>query len=85
MTLVAARDLASWQIRVNTIAPGIFDTPMLSRLREDIREGLAATVPHPKRLGRADDFAHLAVSLVENSYINGETVRIDGSIRMAPR
>jgi len=85
MTLVAARDLASRQIRVNTIAPGIFDTPLLARLREDVREGLAATVPHPKRLGDAGDFAHLAVSLLENPYINGETIRIDGGIRMAPR
>lgn len=85
MTLVAARDLASWRIRVNTIAPGIFDTPLLARLRDDIREGLAATVPHPKRLGDAEDFAHLAVSLLENPYINGETIRIDGGIRMAPR
>jgi len=85
ITLVAARDLASWQIRVNTIAPGIFDTPMLGRLRDDIREGLASTVPHPKRLGHADDYAQLATSLIENSYINGETIRIDGGIRMAPR
>ncbi len=85
ITLVAARDLASWQIRVNTIAPGIIDTPMLSRLREDIREGLAAAVPHPKRLGSATDYAHLAVSLLENPYVNGETIRLDGAIRMAPR
>jgi NAD(P)-dependent dehydrogenase (short-subunit alcohol dehydrogenase family) len=85
MTLVAARDLASWQIRVNTIAPGIFDTPMLARLREDIRASLAASVPHPKRLGSPEDYAHLAVSLLENPYINGETIRLDGSIRMAPR
>jgi NAD(P)-dependent dehydrogenase (short-subunit alcohol dehydrogenase family) len=85
MTLVAARDLASWQIRVNTIAPGIFDTPLLARLRDDIREGLAAGVPHPKRLGNPDDFAQLAVSLLENEYVNGETIRLDGGIRMAPR
>jgi NAD(P)-dependent dehydrogenase (short-subunit alcohol dehydrogenase family) len=85
MTLVAARDLASWQIRVNTIAPGVFDTPMLARLREDIRQSLADSVPHPKRLGAAADYAHLAVSLLENSYVNGETIRLDGSIRMAPR
>ncbi len=85
ITLVAARDLASRQIRVNTIAPGIFDTPMLGRLRSDIREGLAATVPHPKRLGSPDDYAQLAVALLENSYVNGETVRLDGAIRMAPR
>ncbi|ADP80817.1 SDR family NAD(P)-dependent oxidoreductase [Pseudofrankia inefficax] len=85
LTLVAARDLASWQIRVNTIAPGTFDTPMLARLRDDIRDGLAASVPHPKRLGLPADYAHLAVSLLENSYLNGETVRLDGAIRMAPR
>ena len=85
ITLVAARDLASWGIRVNTIAPGTFDTPMLANLRQDIREGLAASVPHPKRLGDPADYGHLAVSLLENRYINGETVRLDGSIRMAPR
>ena len=85
ITLVAARDLASWGIRVNTIAPGTFDTPMLARLRQDIKEGLAASVPHPKRLGDPADYGHLAVSLLENRYINGETVRLDGSIRMAPR
>lgn len=85
ITLVAARDLASWQIRVNTIAPGIFDTPMLGRLREDIREGLAASVPHPKRLGDPADFGKLAVDILENSYLNGQTIRLDGSIRMAPR
>ncbi|MFJ1969462.1 SDR family NAD(P)-dependent oxidoreductase [Streptomyces sp. NPDC087903] len=85
MTLVAARDLAGRQIRVNTIAPGIMDTPMLGRLREDIREGLAASVPHPRRLGAADDFARLAVEMLENPYLNGQTVRLDGAIRMAPR
>ncbi|MFG3025357.1 SDR family NAD(P)-dependent oxidoreductase [Streptomyces sp. NPDC048254] len=85
MTLVAARDLASWQIRVNTIAPGIMDTPMLGRLREDIRDGLAATVPHPKRLGDPDDFGRLAVEMLENPYLNGQTIRLDGAIRMAPR
>lgn len=85
MTLVAARDLASAQIRVNTIAPGIFDTPMVARLRQDIRDGLAASVPHPKRLGDPDDFAHLALTLLQNSYINAETIRLDGGIRMAPR
>lgn len=85
ITLVAARDLASREIRVNTIAPGTFDTPMLARLREDIREGLAASVPHPKRLGHAEDYAHMAIALLENSYVNGHTVRLDGAIRMAPR
>jgi NAD(P)-dependent dehydrogenase (short-subunit alcohol dehydrogenase family) len=85
ITLVAARDLASWAIRVNTIAPGVFDTPMLARLRDDIREGLAASVPHPKRLGDPEDYAHMALSLLENGYVNGHTVRLDGGIRMAPR
>lgn len=85
MTLVAARDLASWNIRVNTIAPGIMDTPMLGRLREDIRQSLADTVPHPKRLGAADDFGRLAVEVLENPYLNGQTIRLDGAIRMAPR
>jgi NAD(P)-dependent dehydrogenase (short-subunit alcohol dehydrogenase family) len=85
ITLVAARDLASRQIRVNTIAPGTFDTPMLARLRQDIRDSLAAAVPHPKRLGDPDDYAHLAVSLLENPYVNGETIRLDGAIRMPPR
>ena len=85
ITLVAARDLASKQIRVNTIAPGTFDTPMLARLRQDIRDSLAAAVPHPRRLGNPDDYAHLAVSLLENPYVNGETIRLDGAIRMPPR
>jgi NAD(P)-dependent dehydrogenase (short-subunit alcohol dehydrogenase family) len=85
ITLVAARDLASRQIRVNTIAPGTFDTPMLARLRQDIRDGLAAAVPHPRRLGDPDDYAHLAISLLENPYVNGETIRLDGAIRMPPR
>lgn len=85
ITLVAARDLASHQIRVNTIAPGTFDTAMLSRLRDDIRQGLAEAIPHPKRLGDAADYAHLAVSLIENPFVNGETIRLDGALRMAPR
>jgi NAD(P)-dependent dehydrogenase (short-subunit alcohol dehydrogenase family) len=85
LTLVAARDLASWQIRVNTIAPGTFDTPMLGELRPDIRDALAASIPHPARLGDPEDYAHLAVSLIENPYINGATVRLDGALRMAPR
>ncbi|MBD0863576.1 SDR family oxidoreductase [Gordonia sp. zg691] len=85
ITLVAARDLASVGIRVNTIAPGTFDTPMLARLRSDIREGLAASVPFPKRLGAPGDYADMALSLLRNPYVNGETIRLDGSIRMAPR
>jgi NAD(P)-dependent dehydrogenase (short-subunit alcohol dehydrogenase family) len=85
ITLVAARDLASWGIRVNTIAPGTMDTPMLARLRDDIRDGLAASVPYPKRLGTPEDYGHLAAALIENQYVNGEVIRLDGAIRMAPR
>lgn len=85
VTLVAARDLASWQIRVNTIAPGTFDTPMLGQLRQDIRDRLAARVPHPKRLGAPEDYGRLAADLLENQYVNGETIRLDGALRMPPR
>jgi NAD(P)-dependent dehydrogenase (short-subunit alcohol dehydrogenase family) len=85
ITLVAARDLASRLIRVNTIAPGVFDTPMLGRLRADMRSRLEAAVPHPSRLGVPDDYAQLAVAILENPYLNGETIRLDGAIRMAPR
>ena len=85
ITLVAARDLASRLIRVNTIAPGVFDTPMLARLRPDIREALEKSVPHPSRLGSPDDYAQMALALLENSYVNGETIRLDGAIRMPPR
>ncbi|MGK5532043.1 SDR family NAD(P)-dependent oxidoreductase [Streptomyces sp. URMC 129] len=85
MTLTAARDLASKSIRVCTIAPGIMDTPLLARLREDVRTSLAAAVPNPARLGRTDEFARLAGHILENGYLNGETIRLDGAIRMAPR
>lgn len=85
MTLVAARDLASKLIRVATIAPGTFDTPILARLSQDVRDSLAQTVPHPARLGRPDEFASLAALMIENQMINGETIRLDGAIRMAPR
>ena len=85
MTIVAARDLASKLIRVNTIAPGIFDTPLLGRLPEEIRQSLGASVPHPARLGQPDEFADLALHLIENQMLNGETIRLDGAIRMTPR
>lgn len=85
MTLVAARDLASHQIRVCTIAPGTFDTPILQRVKPEVRETLAAAVPHPRRLGRPGEFAMLAQQIIENPMINGETIRIDGAIRMPPR
>ena len=85
MTLTSARDLSSRNIRVNAIAPGIMDTPMLARIRDDVRASLEATVPNPSRLGRPAEYADLALTLLSNGYINGETVRIDGAIRMAPR
>jgi NAD(P)-dependent dehydrogenase (short-subunit alcohol dehydrogenase family) len=85
MTIVAARDLATHQIRVATIAPGIFDTPLLARLPENVRDKLGQSVPHPSRLGDPAEFGELAVHIMENSMINGETIRLDGAIRMAPR
>ena len=85
MTLPIARDLGKFGIRVCTIAPGPADTPMLSRLRDDIRESLESQIPFPKRLGRAADFAALVKHIVENEYLNGETIRLDGALRMAPR
>jgi NAD(P)-dependent dehydrogenase (short-subunit alcohol dehydrogenase family) len=84
-TLCAARDLASKAIRVCTIAPGLFDTPMLNRLPQPILESLSATVPHPSRLGSPHEYARLALAIVENPMLNGETIRLDGAIRMAPR
>ena len=85
MTIVAARDLASHQIRVCTIAPGTFDTPILQRVKPEVREGLAAAIPHPRRLGRPDEFAMLVQQIIENPMLNGETIRLDGAIRMPPR
>ncbi len=85
MTVVAARDLASKLIRVCTIAPGIMDTPMLARLPEPIKESLGASVPNPARLGMPEEYASLALHIVQNAYLNGETIRIDGGLRMAPR
>jgi NAD(P)-dependent dehydrogenase (short-subunit alcohol dehydrogenase family) len=85
MTLPAARDLAPAAIRVVTIAPGIFDTPMLGMLPEDKRAALAADVVHPKRLGAPEEFADLVVAIVDNAYLNGETIRLDGALRMPPK
>ncbi len=85
MTIVAARDLASRLIRVCTIAPGIFDTPLLGTLSEPVRASLAKQVPFPPRLGRPTEFAALVAHIVENGYLNGETIRLDGAIRMPPR
>ena len=85
MTLVAARDLASRLVRVCTIAPGIFDTPILDRLGPELKQRLAATIPHPARLGHPDEYAALALHIIENPMLNGETIRLDGALRMAPR
>jgi len=85
MTLTIARDLASEAIRVNTILPGIFDTPLLARAPEAVKASLAASVPFPKRLGLPQEYAQLALTMITNSYFNGEDVRLDGAIRMAPR
>jgi NAD(P)-dependent dehydrogenase (short-subunit alcohol dehydrogenase family) len=85
LTLPAARDLAQYGIRVNTIAPGIVETPMLATVSEEFRAGLAAGVPFPQRLGRPEEYARLALMLVEHDYLNGEVVRMDGALRMAPR
>lgn len=85
MTLPAARDLAQFGIRVNTIAPGVVDTPMLATVSAEVRAGLSAGVPFPQRLARPDEFAQLVTMVVEHDYLNGETIRMDGALRMAPR
>jgi NAD(P)-dependent dehydrogenase (short-subunit alcohol dehydrogenase family) len=85
MTLPAARDLSQYGIRVMTIAPGLFDTPLLAMLPEDAREALGKSIPFPPRLGLPEEYAQLAVSIVENPMLNGETIRLDGALRMAPR
>ena len=85
LTLPAARDLSGRGIRVNTIAPGLFDTPLLAALPEEARQALGAGVPFPPRLGRPDEFAALACHIAENQMLNGETLRLDGALRMPPR
>ncbi|MCV7145665.1 3-hydroxyacyl-CoA dehydrogenase [Mycobacterium riyadhense] len=85
MTLPIARDLASKQIRVVTIAPGLFDTPLLASLPEEARASLGQQVPHPSRLGNPDEYGALAIHIIENPMLNGEVIRLDGAIRMAPR
>jgi len=85
MTLPAARDLARQGIRVCTIAPGLFDTPLLAGLPEEARQALGASIPFPPRLGRPDEYARLACHIAENSMLNGEVIRLDGAIRMAPK
>ena len=85
MTLPIARDLMSENIRVNTILPGIFNTPLLAAAPQNVKDALGAQVPFPKRLGNPEEYAGLALTMIENGYFNGEDVRLDGAIRMAPR
>ncbi|MBP6902589.1 MAG: SDR family NAD(P)-dependent oxidoreductase [Burkholderiaceae bacterium] len=85
MTLPMARDLAQWGIRVVTIAPGLFATPLMQELPEAVQQSLAASIPFPKRLGKPEEFASLALHAVTNVHLNGEVIRLDGSLRMAPR
>jgi NAD(P)-dependent dehydrogenase (short-subunit alcohol dehydrogenase family) len=85
ITLVVARDLSNEGIRCNTILPGIFDTPLLARAPDNVKAALAASVPFPKRLGRPEEYAQVAHTMITCGYLNGEDVRVDGAIRMAPR
>jgi NAD(P)-dependent dehydrogenase (short-subunit alcohol dehydrogenase family) len=85
LTICAARDLAGQLVRVCTIAPGTFDTPLLGGLDERFRQSLASAIPHPQRLGRPPEYAQLAGHIIENQMLNGETIRLDGALRMAPR
>lgn len=85
LTLPAARDLAQYGIRVCTIAPGIVETPMLATVSDEFRAGLAAGIPFPQRLARPDEYAQLALAIIDHDYLNGETIRMDGALRMAPR
>ena len=85
MTLPLARDLAQWGVRVCTIAPGIFATPLLKQLPEPVQQSLAASIPFPKRLGEPSEFASMALEIVRNGHLNGEVIRLDGALRMAPR
>jgi NAD(P)-dependent dehydrogenase (short-subunit alcohol dehydrogenase family) len=85
LTLVVARDLSQENIRCNTILPGIFDTPLLAGAPQQVRDALGAQVPFPKRLGVPEEYASLAMEMIQNGYFNGEDVRLDGAIRMAPR
>jgi NAD(P)-dependent dehydrogenase (short-subunit alcohol dehydrogenase family) len=85
LTLPAARDMSSRGVRVNTIAPGLFDTPLLAALPEEARDALGATIPFPSRLGMPEEYAALALHIAENTMLNGETIRLDGALRMAPK
>jgi len=85
MTLPIARELSRYGIRIMTIAPGLFETPMLMSLSQEVRDALGRSVPFPPRLGRPTEYARLATDIIENVMLNGETIRLDGSLRMAPK
>ena len=85
MTLPLARDLAQWGVRVVTVAPGLFSTPLMRELPEEVQQSLAASIPFPKRLGQADEFAGLVLHIVTNLSLNGEVIRLDGALRLPPR
>ena len=85
MTLPMARDLAQWGVRVCTVAPGLFLTPLMAQLPPEAQTSLAASIPFPKRLGKPEEFAELAAHIVTNGHLNGEVIRLDGALRMAPR
>jgi NAD(P)-dependent dehydrogenase (short-subunit alcohol dehydrogenase family) len=85
MTLPLARDLAQWGIRVMTVAPGLFRTPLMEQLPQEVQQSLASSIPFPRRLGQPDEFAALAAHIVRNGHLNGEVIRLDGALRMAPR
>jgi NAD(P)-dependent dehydrogenase (short-subunit alcohol dehydrogenase family) len=85
LTLPLARDLAQWGVRVCTIAPGLFHTPLMAQLPAEVQQSLAASIPFPKRLGKPEEFAALAAHIVTNGHLNGEVLRLDGALRMAPR
>jgi NAD(P)-dependent dehydrogenase (short-subunit alcohol dehydrogenase family) len=85
LTMPAARELAQFGIRVLAIAPGVFKTPLLGTMSEEVQNSLAAAIPFPKRLGRPDEYASLVMHCIENAYLNGEVIRLDGALRMAPR
>ena len=85
MTLPIARELARSGIRIVTIAPGLFETPMMAGLPQEVQDALGRSVPFPPRLGRPDEFAHMAQAIIENTMLNGETIRLDGAIRLAPK
>lgn len=85
LTLPVARDLMDYGIRINAIMPGIFDTPMLAALPDNVRDAIAENIPFPRRLGETEEFAKLALSIINNSYLNGESIRLDGGVRLAAK